>query len=317
MSKAAEAPRVSLAMPVYNGEAYVEKALRSILDQTYADFELIVNDNASTDATPEICLAFAETDARVRYMRNAANLGAAPNHNIGFRAARGEFFKWCASDDYLAPDVVEKCVRALDANPGAALAYGETKSVDENDEVIPLVGSLGPIVTGQTSARRFYNVMRYVGTCYEIFGLFRRSALARTTLQRSYYGSDHALLAEVALLGDYVFVPDAVFYNREHKDRSINMTNMQARVLWQDTSKNAKRSLQHVKHLAHLTEIAWRHRGEVDPAASLFAVARSELRPIQLMRYALDAAGLASPALRARLRERGWSLVNKAQMRLN
>ncbi|WP_395665759.1 glycosyltransferase family 2 protein [Methylocella sp.] len=316
MSKAAEAPRVSLAMPVYNGEAYVAQAVRSILDQTYENFELIVNDNASTDATGAICLAFAEKDARVRYMRNPVNLGAAPNHNIGFAAARGEFFKWCASDDYLAPDFIGKCVRALDENPGAALAYGETKSVDENGDVMPLVGSLGPVVTGQPPAERFYNVMRYVGTCYEIFGLYRRATLARSTLQRSYYGSDHALLAEIALLGDYVFVPDTVFYNREHKDRSINMTDIQARVLWQDTSKNAKHSMQHLKHLAHLMEIAWRHRGEVDPAVSLFAVARSELRPIQLMRYGLDAAGLASPALRSWLRERGWSLVNKAQMRL-
>lgn len=74
-------PRVSVGLPVYNGENFLKCALESILSQTYVDFELIISDNASEDATEAICKAFAEQDQRVHYYRNATNLGLFKNFN--------------------------------------------------------------------------------------------------------------------------------------------------------------------------------------------------------------------------------------------
>ena len=74
-------PRVSVGMPVYNGERYVKAALDAVLAQTFRDFELIISDNASTDATGEICREYAARDPRIRYSRNNENIGAARNGN--------------------------------------------------------------------------------------------------------------------------------------------------------------------------------------------------------------------------------------------
>src|SRR6202789_2802935 len=85
---AASAPTVSVGMPVYNGETYLEVAISSVLAQSFDDLELIICDNASTDRTAEICQDYAARDPRIRYFRNAQNLGAAPNYNLAFSHAR-------------------------------------------------------------------------------------------------------------------------------------------------------------------------------------------------------------------------------------
>src|SRR5687768_698587 len=79
------APRVSLGMPVYNGEPFIVEALDSLLAQTFEDFEIVICDNASTDGTEEICRMYAEKDERIRYFRNRTNYGYINNFNLTFR----------------------------------------------------------------------------------------------------------------------------------------------------------------------------------------------------------------------------------------
>jgi glycosyltransferase involved in cell wall biosynthesis len=104
-------PKVATGMPVWNGEKFVSEAIESILAQTYGDFELVISDNASTDATAEICHDYAKQDARIRYIRQKTNIGAAPNYNEVFRHSSGQYFKWAAHDDVLAPEFIGECVR--------------------------------------------------------------------------------------------------------------------------------------------------------------------------------------------------------------
>ena len=80
-------------MPVLNGENFIEEALDSIGQQDFEDYELIVTDNASSDATEEIVRRYAASDARICYIRNETNIGAAENYNLGFRLARGTYIK--------------------------------------------------------------------------------------------------------------------------------------------------------------------------------------------------------------------------------
>src|SRR5438034_9026734 len=84
-------PRVSVGMPVYNGERYVAEAVDSLLAQTYEDFELIICDNASTDRTGEIARSYAARDTRVRYARHEKSLGAGGNLRRGLALASAEY----------------------------------------------------------------------------------------------------------------------------------------------------------------------------------------------------------------------------------
>src|ERR1700726_2570792 len=95
--------KVSLGLPVYNGERFVKHAIQSVLDQTFSDFELIISDNASTDSTPDTCEEFARKDPRVPYIRQEINIGAKANFNRVFEYSRGEYFKWVAADDVCGP----------------------------------------------------------------------------------------------------------------------------------------------------------------------------------------------------------------------
>ena len=98
------AARIALALPVYNGEAFIAAAIQSILAQSVRDFELVITDNASTDKTQQLCRSFAARDARIRYIRNDWNLGASANYNRGYELTSGEYLKWCAHDDCISTD---------------------------------------------------------------------------------------------------------------------------------------------------------------------------------------------------------------------
>src|SRR5882762_8329729 len=92
-------PRLSLGLPVYNGEEYLAESLDALLGQSYGDFELVISDNASADGTEEICRQYADKDSRIRYVRQPKNIGATPNHNYLFEVCRTELFKWVSHDD--------------------------------------------------------------------------------------------------------------------------------------------------------------------------------------------------------------------------
>ncbi len=106
------APRVSVLMPVYNGGAYLANAIKSVLAQTFADFELIVVDDASTDASREVVKSV--DDKRVRLIPNAANLGLPAALNIGLAAAAGEYVARMDQDDLCLPTRLERQVAHLD-----------------------------------------------------------------------------------------------------------------------------------------------------------------------------------------------------------
>jgi glycosyltransferase involved in cell wall biosynthesis len=298
-------PRVSLALPVCNGERFIASAVQSIVDQSFTDFELIITDNASADATQGICRAFAARDTRIRYVRNERNLGAAGNFNLGFKLATGEFFKWCAHDDLISASFIEECVCALDANRNDVLAYGRQQGIDEHGDLIPWVSSEASDLHGFDAARRFRMVYKVQGFDAAMFGLIRREALAQTSLHRSYYGSDIALLAELALLGPFQRLPQITFYNREHGTRSINITDKRVRQAWHDPQFVARPIPENVALLHHLATVADKHR-RVAPlwrtGPDLLAWAAT---PHQLARYGLEIIGLASPPLQGHLRRLG------------
>ncbi len=236
-------PLVSIAIPVFNGEAYVGEAIQSILNQTFSDFELIICDNCSTDSTQEICEAFLARDSRIRYFRHARNLGAGPNYDYCFHLARGKYFKWAAHDDMLAPRFLELAVKAFEARPDAVLCTVGIREIGSNGETYREFSNVFDDADAETPAPRFGALIHTRHQCEDFFGLYRREALVGSGLHDTYTGSDRVLLAEMALRGPWVSTPEPLFLHREHDmryTRAVLLTDPNKATLWQDTSGRAK-----------------------------------------------------------------------------
>ena len=129
------APRLTIGLPVYNGETYSPSHSMPCSARAYKDFELIISDNASTDGTADICRHYETQDSRVRYFRQPRNIGLAPNHNVVVEQARGELFKWASYDDLYARELIERCVDALDQHPDVVLAHSWSARIDGSGTV--------------------------------------------------------------------------------------------------------------------------------------------------------------------------------------
>jgi glycosyltransferase involved in cell wall biosynthesis len=218
-----KAPRVSIGMPVRNGQRYIAPAIDSLLSQTYRGFELIICDNASNDQTEAICREYVARDPRVRYFRNSRNLGPAGNHNRCFALSRGQYFRWHAHDDLCAPTYLERCVELLDADKSVVIAYPSTLIVDEVGNPLEEYG-FRPLTDSVHASQRFAELVlvnHRLHRAVEIFGLMRSSALLQTPLEGAYARGDSVLLARMALLGRFVELPDRLFLSRCHPSQSM------------------------------------------------------------------------------------------------
>lgn len=226
-------PKVSVGLPVFNGERFVAEAIESILAQTFEDLEIVISDNASTDGTEEICRAYAEKDERVRYVRSRENLGAAYNFNQTFHLSSGTYFKWAAHDDVLLPEFLERCVEGLDADPSVVASYTRWAPIDETGNPAEFGYPVWPQVVSPDPVDRFRITLLMDGRAsFPIFGLFRSDVLRRTGLHRATPSGDCILVAEVSLYGPFHEIPTELFLNRDHVGRSIRIPGLRNRVDW-------------------------------------------------------------------------------------
>ncbi len=232
-------PAISVGLPVYNGADYVAEAIESLINQSFEDFELLIQDNASTDGTEQICRAYAAADPRISYVRNPQNVGAAANYNLVFQRARGRYFKWAAHDDVCTPDFLERCVEVLERDPAVVLCCGQTQLINDDGSPVTYdwkqkcyvtrhgerVGQIDPHhrAEGARPASRFWDVLVRTMRTFEIFGVIRSNVLRKTHLHGGYYGSDKVLLAELSLLGRFHLLPEVLLYRRCHPGQSSNL----------------------------------------------------------------------------------------------
>jgi glycosyltransferase involved in cell wall biosynthesis len=228
-------PKLSIGIPVYNGERFLDELLVNLRHQTFQDFEIVICDNASTDRTRQLSLDFAKKDRRIRYHRNDRNLGAHPNFNKVFALSRAPLFKWAAHDDLYDPTFLGKCVEILDENPDVVVAHSDCVCVDElcrpfvatasDTFVDPRTGyifKLDPVglAEGPSPVTRFREILFRMQANMPIFGVIRRDALMRTGLQRDFYGTDKLVVAELALLGRFAQIREKLYMKRFHSKMS-------------------------------------------------------------------------------------------------
>jgi glycosyltransferase involved in cell wall biosynthesis len=207
---------------VFNGARYLSQCLDSLLAQTHRDLEILISDNASTDETGDICLAYCALDERVRYYRQPRNLGLAGNYRFVVEHARGELFKWAAYDDVCAPEFVEHCVAALDRSPHDVLAFPATRFIDDAGELLARPDFEVRWRNHPRALGRVDDILadRNRAFCKWQFGLVRRDALQRTGLIGNFDGSDLVFVLELALLGGFARVEEPLFYLRIHQGTS-------------------------------------------------------------------------------------------------
>jgi glycosyltransferase involved in cell wall biosynthesis len=220
IAKTVRAPRVSVGLPVYNGERYLGLALDSLLGQTYEDFRLIISDNASTDATEEICRSYAAQDRRIRYERTSENRGAGWNFNHVFSLSAGEYYRWACHDDVYAPEHLETLVQELDSSPSVVLCYAKARLIDEDGEFIgDYEDELD--LREEKPRQRLVHLLHGLRYAHPTYGLMRRDAVAKTRLMGGFPSADLVWLGEMALLGPWHEVPQRLFYRRIHPENSV------------------------------------------------------------------------------------------------
>jgi len=210
-------PMLSITLPVYNGEEYVQVFLDSILSQTFTNFELIISDNASTDGTSEILEKYAQKDSRIQIYYQEKTSTARDNCQFLLEKAKGKYFMWTACDDSYSPFFVETILSGMEKDPSIILGFAPYQNIDEKGS------SLGnPIFVDNSGKTSLLRLLKFFWTYddYIIYGIYRFDAIKGTVLpdwwsinQKSPYDIAYGYIPYVLAKGGYgLYGTEPLFY---------------------------------------------------------------------------------------------------------
>jgi glycosyltransferase involved in cell wall biosynthesis len=217
-------------MPVFNGEKYLDGALKALLHQTFTDFELVISDNASTDLTERICREAAERDSRIRYIRQEVNIGAVSNFNYVLQQARGSYFLWAAVDDLWSPNYLETLHRFLDSAPEYVTAQAECQVIDSCGSPVEPI-EVNRAIEDTRLWSRVWLMARQRASPMSFYGLHRRQVLEQIGMVKYGLAPGFANCCEIPVLlylgcvGPTRYLSEASFYYRLHEDQFSNRRN--------------------------------------------------------------------------------------------
>jgi glycosyltransferase involved in cell wall biosynthesis len=264
-------PFVSIGMPVYNEEKYIEQALQSLLSQSFENFELIISDNASADRTGEICLSYAAKDPRVRYSRMETNLGSSVNFNCVFQLSNSAYFCWASGHDTRHETFIARCLQILEQDASVVLCYPGARWLETD-------GHLGDVISSHVETRGLSQVSRYrtvlwsLDYVYHPSGIMRSNALKRTGLMRpNTIGADVVWLAELALLGAFAEVPETLLYLQRLSDFG-SWNQYMVKALGPSSARRSTWYLYNKMIYEHLRVVARHTRGSREKAVLVLSV---------------------------------------------
>ena len=223
-----DSPLVSIGIPTYRRAEKLERAVGSVLGQTYANLEVVISDNASDDGTEAFCRALCEREGRVRYLRSPVNRGPTANFNILFGELRGDYAMLLSDDDWLDHSYVASCLAVLDRRPGHVLVCGIARYLRDG----VMVGGGGRLAARST-IRRAQRVLAYLRDVDEnglFYGLMPRAVLQRAAPLRNVLGNDWLLAAAIAAQGKVATIR-ATAIKRELDGTSARLRQAHARPL--------------------------------------------------------------------------------------
>lgn len=221
-------PKVSVCLMTYNGAATVERALTTLLAQTYRDYELIISDDHSTDDTLAICKRVAAGHEQVRFIRPERNLGAELNMKFALSQARGKYYLWACQDDYWEPKFLERLVGVLEQSPSAVCAQGQVRWISADGSKIQDLRIYGrdlperrsrlslamSLLTAQSREDQSVSILKN-----NIFmhGLWNRAAFAAGLAAHGKpFSNERQILCQLALAGEFRYVDQILMYKKHY-----------------------------------------------------------------------------------------------------
>jgi glycosyltransferase involved in cell wall biosynthesis len=234
-------PLVSIGLPVRNAGARVTEVVRSVLAQDHPDLELVISDNASTDDTEDVCRALARADSRIRYHRQAVNIGLLNNFVFVSRAATGSYFRWIGDDDRVDPALVSRCLREFEADPRLVLVTTAIAYTGPDGEVS--TGRYdGAAMRSADPAVRFAEWMRLLNASHllidPMYGMFRREVVAGLD-RRNMLHEDEIFASRLALAGPWGHVDEVLAHRHWNDDSVSRLGRMLGVPVWQWRMRNA------------------------------------------------------------------------------
>lgn len=270
-------PRVSIGLPIFDGENLMRRSIESLLSQTFVDFELIISDNASVDSTGRIAQEYASKDERVRYIRQDRNIGAFLNFEAVLGAARGTYFMWAAADDYYGPTHVADLIVQLDKHPEAVVAMSGTHRFSDDGSTLDVI-AYPPEDDPNTLSNAALAWRLAAGELYHfyIYGMFRRAYLAGVYPSvPAVKGGDRLFIWKLALTHRFRYTGKVTYFRR--------MSATAAHIRYQRSDPNL--ALLYRSNLSYLK--TWITAGRYLFSADNLASRMKLLLPIMLARYGL------------------------------
>ncbi|MBU3956767.1 glycosyltransferase [Patescibacteria group bacterium] len=206
-------PLVSVIMPAYNAEKYISEAIKSILNQTFENFKLIIIDDCSTDKTWQIINKYRKIDKRVIAFRNNKNLKLSRTLNRGIRVAKGKYIARMDADDISFPDRLEKQVKFMEANPEVGVSGGTMVITDASGRV---TGERSYHTTDEKIRKKIF---RYSPFCHPAV-IIRKAVLTDSGLYNHYYNpaEDYELYFRIGLQAKFANLKDKLIKYRVVSD---------------------------------------------------------------------------------------------------
>jgi len=223
--------KISIGLPVYNGERFLRSKIDSILNQTYTNFELVISDNASTDQTQKICEEYVKKDNRIKYFRQEKNFGVTWNFEFVLKKSNNDYFMWTGVDDVLLPEFIEKNIQTLEKNKKCVASISKINSYQPDDEIIQIDKNdleysefikkirnyirpriIFPIEGDfQTKARSYLKK----SSCQVIYSVFKSDIIKKSIIAESFLGHDWAIFLNVLKYGDLAVIDEVLMYEYE------------------------------------------------------------------------------------------------------
>ena len=221
---------VSIGMPIFNGEKYLEEAIISLLSQTYTNLELVISDNCSNDSTKNICLKYQEKDSRIIYFRQDNQIDVEDNFQFVLERSTGDFFMWAADDDTWDREWIERLAYYVERN--SSPAFGVVQYTDSYGNHINSTANLIKFnFTSNYSLMRrlaFVYLPSVYGKMILLWGMYPRELLMQKTIQGYKHnrdiGADLMWVFEMLSICRFYHTPGVVFYKRVHGESDDAVT---------------------------------------------------------------------------------------------
>jgi glycosyltransferase involved in cell wall biosynthesis len=219
-------PLVSIGLPIYNGEKWLDQAIKSLTEQNYENYEILIADDCSNDKSLDICLKYGKQFPKINIERNSTNLGSIGNFKKTLRKANGKYFVYASQDDFWEHDFISTLVNKLEENSSTIMAMGRTYIHADNDESIREVPLIHNLSFNQCNlfTQGLYLVYPFKRGQFIKNNLFFHGVINTQALRAAedafpgVMGIDRMYLMQLALSGKWIWVDKILYHRRMHNE---------------------------------------------------------------------------------------------------